>query len=146
MNEFSGLVDTKIDQKLKLAALWTSIMFCYIYGDFFSLFVPGRIQALSNGQSGIGETTPTALFAFAILMVVPSLMIFLSVAARAAISRLLNIVFGGFYALVVILVGSLSLSRWMIFYVFLAAVEALLSIGVVCLAVRWPRQEAESNE
>jgi len=41
------LQDAEIDVKLKLSALWTSVMFCYLYADYFGLFVPAEMQALS---------------------------------------------------------------------------------------------------
>jgi hypothetical protein len=39
-----GLDDIKIHVKLKLSALWASVMFCYIYGDYFELYKPGKLQ------------------------------------------------------------------------------------------------------
>ncbi|MBK0380569.1 hypothetical protein [Mucilaginibacter segetis] len=54
----TNLLDIKVNIKIKLAALWAALMFCYIYGDFFTLFVPGRIKGLMEGHSGAGDTTP----------------------------------------------------------------------------------------
>ena len=31
------LDDFKVHTKIKLAALWASVMFCYIYADYFGL-------------------------------------------------------------------------------------------------------------
>ncbi len=39
-----GLEDLKINVKIKLAALWASVMFCYIYADYFGLYEPGKLQ------------------------------------------------------------------------------------------------------
>ncbi|AFD07670.1 DUF6326 family protein [Solitalea canadensis] len=99
------LEDFKINVKFKLSALWVSVMFCYIYGDFFSLFVPGRIENLMNGNSGAGSTTPIKILMFAILMTLPSLMVFLSLALRPKINRWIIIIMGLFYTIVMILVG-----------------------------------------
>ena len=38
------LEDFKINVKIKLAVLWTSVMFCYIYEDYFELYVPKRLN------------------------------------------------------------------------------------------------------
>jgi hypothetical protein len=42
-----GLEDLKINVKIKLSALWASVMFCYIYADYFGLYRPGKLQAPS---------------------------------------------------------------------------------------------------
>ena len=39
-----ALVDPLINVKTRLAALWASMMFCYVYGDILSLYKPGVIQ------------------------------------------------------------------------------------------------------
>lgn len=130
--------DIKVNIKLKLAALWTSLMFCYVYGDFFSLFVPGRIQRLMEGNSGAGETTPITLLLYAVLLALPSLMIFLSVSLKARLNRILNIIIGIFFTLVMILVTVTSLGEWMIFYTFLGLVEITLTCIIVWQAIKWP--------
>ena len=132
------LEDFKVNIKLRLAALWTSLMFCYVYGDFFSLFVPGRIQRLIDGESGAGETTPLMLLLYAILLALPALMIFLSVTLKARVNRLLNIILGVFFTLVMILVVLTSLSEWMVFYTFLGVVEIILTCIIVWQAIKWP--------
>lgn len=40
-NTTSVLEDVKVNVKLKLAALWASFMFLYIYVDYFHLYMPG---------------------------------------------------------------------------------------------------------
>jgi hypothetical protein len=44
-----ALSDPKLPVKLKLSALWTSVMFCYIYADYFELFKPGKLQRMIAG-------------------------------------------------------------------------------------------------
>lgn len=133
--------DLKINTKFKLSALWASLMFCYLYGDFFTLFVPGRIQGLMNGNSGTGQTTPGTILMYAILMTIPSLMVFLSLMIKATMNRLLNIILGLFYMLVMMLVVFISLSNWMMFYIFLGIVEIAISMTIVIYAWKWPRKE-----
>lgn len=43
----SALEDIKINVKLKLATLWASLMFLYIYIDNFHFYMPNKI--LGNG-------------------------------------------------------------------------------------------------
>lgn len=52
------LSDPKVHVKLKLCALWASAMFCYIYCDYFELYVPGKLEEMLRGQMGsLGTVT-----------------------------------------------------------------------------------------
>ena len=44
------LDDIKVHVKFKIAALWTSVMFCYAYGDIFWLYRPGKLQEMLAGR------------------------------------------------------------------------------------------------
>ena len=46
----AGLQDSKVDGKVKLAALWAATMFCDIYGDYFELYVPGKLSSMLDGK------------------------------------------------------------------------------------------------
>ena len=46
------LDDVKIHVKMKISALWVSVMFCYIYGDYFGLYRPGTVQGMLEGKMG----------------------------------------------------------------------------------------------
>ncbi|MES2275704.1 MAG: DUF6326 family protein [Bacteroidota bacterium] len=140
MRSTNNLEDFKINVKFKLSALWTSLMFCYVYGDFFSLFVPGRIQNLMSGNSGTGSTTPWTLLIYAILLTIPSLMIFLSLALKPKVNRLANIYVGIFFTVVMLLVTVTSISKWMIFYVFLGNIEIIITCLITWHAWKWPKQ------
>jgi hypothetical protein len=139
MTNSNNLEDFKINVKFKLSALWISVMFCYIYGDFFTLFVPGRISNLMDGNSGVGPTTPVKLLMFALLMTIPSLMVFLSLALKPKANRLLNIIVGIFFTAIMVLTVFASLDQWRIFYVFLGVVEIALTSLIVWQAWTWPK-------
>ena len=54
------LEDFRVPVKLKLSALWSALMFCYIYADFFGLFTPGRLADMNRGSSThSGQARPT---------------------------------------------------------------------------------------
>lgn len=136
------LIDFKVPVKLKLSALWISVMFCYIYGDIFHLFVPGKIESMMNGTTGVGSTTPIKLLLFAILMSIPSLMVFLSLLLKPAVNRWANIVTGVFFTVIMVLVVATSLGQWMIFYTYLGVVEIIITSLIVFYAWRWPKNQA----
>ena len=137
----NDLQDFKINVKIKLSALWISLMFCYIYGDFFSLFVPGRIKGLMNGQSGTGPITPWVLLAYAVLLSIPPLMILLSLILKPKGSRIVNIVAGIFFTIVMLLIVGASIDKWMIFYIYLGIIEIVITSLIVYYAWLWPKAE-----
>lgn len=136
----AALSDRPVDVKLKLAALWAATMSCYIYCDYFALYIPGKLQGMLQGSMGpLGPVTQQVLLGTAVLMAVPSLMIFLSVALPARANRVLNLVVGVAYT------ALLALLAWTAgwnFYKFFAALEALLTATAVRYAWTWPRSTA----
>lgn len=137
----NALEEARVSVRLKLAALWTSVMLCYVYGDYFELYVPGKLQEMLNGEMALGTVTQGMLAGMATLMAVPSLMIFLSLALPAAISRWLNVGSGLFYATIMLLI--LVNGAWA-FYMLFATIEIILTLLVVWHAWRWPRQSASA--
>ena len=135
------LQDFTVNVKIKLAALWTSVTFLYIYGDYFELYVPKKVAGLLNGDNMLDS--PTKLFIAAFLLLIPSLMVCLSIFLKPFPNRILNICLGIFYTLFVALVGVSSISDWRTFYVFYAVVEICLTSLIVWFAWRWERVEVE---
>lgn len=129
------LEDIKVPVRLKLAALWTSVMFCYIYGDFLGLYRPGDIKGILAGEGLLGPTSQGSLLAVAILIAVPAAMIFLSLVIPPRLTRWLNILVG---ALLTVIVLMTIPGSWA-FYVFLSVIEVVLQSLVVWYAWRWPR-------
>ncbi|MCC6413044.1 MAG: hypothetical protein IT270_15380 [Saprospiraceae bacterium] len=131
-----NLEDFPTNPKIKLAALWTSVMFCYVYGDFFSLFVPNRIGKMMSNEAMLD--TPEKLMAASVLMTVPSIMIAASVFLKPVLNRWLNIVFGILYTAIMLLIAFTSSGSWWTFYIYLALVESLLTAYIVWTALKWP--------
>lgn len=136
----NGPEDFQVNIKIKLSALWVAVMFCYVYGDYFILFVPGHIKNLMDGNSGVGTTTPLSLLGFAVLMTLPIVMIFLSLMLKAKVNRWANISVGIFFTLVMMLIVVTSKGKWMLFYIYLGLVEIILTSTIVWLAWKWPKQ------
>ncbi|UZR96167.1 DUF6326 family protein [Chondrinema litorale] len=130
------LEDYKINVKLKLSALWVSLIFCYIYGDYFELYVPQKVSGLLSGENMLD--TPSKLFIATLVLVIPSLMICLSILLKSAISRWLNIIFGLVFTLMMLFIAINSISSWYSFYVFLAFTESIITAYIVWLAWNWP--------
>ncbi|WP_422355348.1 DUF6326 family protein [Roseivirga pacifica] len=131
------LENSKIDIKIKLAVLWASVTLCYLYGDYFELYTPEKIESLSSGQNVLNS--PTKLLTASVILSVPSVMVALSVLLPAQINRILNIIFGSIFTLMMIIIGISSFIEWYSFYVFLAFLESIITFSVVWYAVKWPR-------
>src|SRR5262245_16755281 len=100
LEKISGMAfeDIKVHVRFKLFALWSSVMFFYLYGDYFELYQPGKLQAdaFRCCLSGV-------LLGMAGVMVIPNLMPFLSLVLPAGVNRWVNIVFGAVYTVIMIL-------------------------------------------
>lgn len=133
------LEDPKVNVKLKLAGLWTSSMFLYVYGDFFGLFQPGEVVKLFNGEiPSMGPSTQSLVLFCAISVTIPALMIFLSLVLRPVVNRCTNIVLGLVYTLFMAI--TMPGAWW--FYLFLGVVEMILTLAIVWYAWTWPKQGA----
>jgi len=133
------LEDPKLPVKLKLSALWTSVMFCYIYADYFELFKPGKLQRMIAGNGPFGQTTQGVLVAASLMLAIPSVMIFLSLALKAKVNRWLNIIFGLLYTLIIMFTAS---HNWAFMKMY-GVVEVVLTGLVVWYALTWPKQQAD---
>ena len=133
------LDDIKIHVKVKISALWVSLMLCYIYGDYFGLYEPGTLQSMLDGKMGpLGPTTQGVLLGTSVLMAIPAVMVFLSLALRPNPNRWMNIIFGVIYTVIMLITMP---GAWA-FYIFLGVVEVVLSALIVWYAWNWPKQEA----
>ena len=113
-------------------------MFCYIYGDYFELYQPGKLQGMLSGRTALGAVNQGTLLGMAALMAIPSLMVFLSLFLPATPSRWLNIVLGALYSGIMVLAIQGS---WH-FYVFFGLIEIALTLAIVWHAWAWPKRSA----
>lgn len=135
------LEDFKINIRIKLSALWTSVMFCYIYGDYFALYAPNEVKGLLNGQNNLD--TPIKLFTATFILAIPALMIFLSLMLSPIVTKWLNIGIGIFFTIFTLLVGISSISEWRMFYVFLSILESLITTIIIWQAWNWEKLKPE---
>ena len=133
----NNLEDFKVNIRIKLSALWTAVMFCYIYGDYFELYVPKKVDELLSGQNMLD--TPVKLFTATFMLAIPALMIFLSLMLSPKLTKGLNIGVGSFFTLLTLLVGISSISEWRMFYVFLAILESIITAIIVWQAWHWKK-------
>jgi hypothetical protein len=78
------------------------------------------------------------LLGMSAIMVIPSLMPFLSLVLPAAANRWANLVFGAIYTVIMIL----AITGGWHFYIFFGLIEIVLTALIVWYAWTWPKQPA----
>jgi hypothetical protein len=142
----SPFLDGPVGTKLKLCALWTSVMFCSIYAEVYRLYIPGALERMK--AFGVNQE----LHMLWMWIAIPILMIFLSVALPAKYNRALNIAIGVliFLSVAIVKVGTLILvakvggppaspSPFRDAAVLLETAIAAFAALVVWYAWKWPR-------
>ncbi len=131
----------RIPTQVKLAGLWVSVMFMYVYVDIIGFFRPGLIENILVGKVWVFDITQTWMLSAVMLMTIPALMVFLSLALPAKANRYANISLGAIYILVAI---GTAVGETQVYYIFGSAVEALLLSLIVWNAWKWPRVQNHS--
>ena len=123
--------------RLKLSTLWVSVMFLYLYVDVFAFYMPGTIDDILIGRVWEFDITQGWALGALMLMAIPCLMVFLSLALSAVAARRANLVVATAYVLVSI--GNVVGETWAFIWLG-SAVEVALLLLVVRLAWAWPRR------
>jgi hypothetical protein len=132
MNAQNVLEDIRV--KMKLAALWASFMFLYIYVDYFGLYMPDHINNILAGKMWVIDITPVILLAALASVTIPALMIFLSIALSAKVNRWTNIIVAAVY--IPYTLFNLAGEAW-IHMMFGAVVEVVLLLLIIRYAWKW---------
>lgn len=130
-----NLKNTKLDIKIKLSALWGSVMSLYIYCDYFQLYVPGKLEDMIQGNTIFGSGDQMMLLGLSTFMLITSLMIALSILLPPRINQVLNIFVG---VVMTIFLALLAYSSTYYFYTMYATIEAIITAFIVILAFKWP--------
>ena len=127
-----------VNPKIKLAALWTTLMFLYIYADYFDMKAPGEIQRIINLETPVGDLTPTLLLVFSIIVIVPALMISLSLVLKPVINKWVNILVSSLWSTMsFLLLFNLIGDRWYMFYVLFLVIEIVIFFAIIRVAWKW---------
>lgn len=139
MNTPNQLEDIKVNLKLKLASLWTSLMFLIIYLDYFHLYMPDKIEDILQGRVFVFDITQGFLLVALALVATPALMIFLSVTLPAKINRRVNIISAAVN--IPLILFNLAGEAW-VHMVIGAVIQVILLCLIINYAWKWPRTES----
>jgi Family of unknown function (DUF6326) len=129
----------EVPVQVRLAALWASTMFLYVYVDILSLYKPGTAREILCGRVWDFEITQGWALGALVLMTIPSVMIALWVLLPTKANQRTNIVVASLFVLVSI--GNAIGETWA--FIWLGAIgEVVLLATVVRLAWRWRAEEA----
>ena len=138
MNTQKTLEDITVSIKQKLATLWASFMFLYIYVDYFHLYMPGSLKNILAGKVFVFDISYVFLLIAMIFVAIPTLMIFLSVVLPAKVNRWTNIIVATVF--IPYMLFNLAGEAWVHMY-FAAALEVILLCLIIRYAWKWPRIE-----
>ena len=127
---------SNVNVRIKISALWTSMLFVFIYVDHYSLF---RADIRADIEAGkISGFTINQLFLLVVTayVAIPALMVFLSLILRPGVNRIANIALSVVYALTII--GG-AIGEWN-YYVLGSAIEVTLLAAIVYYAWTWPKE------
>ena len=133
------LEDVKVNVKIKLAALWITLLLIYIYVDIFGFYKPGIIEDILAGKVWGFEISQVWALGALLLMMIPILMVLLSMILKAGVNRWINIIVAVLY--IAVGVGTTIGETWA-FYIVGHVAGIVLLLIIIWTAVRWPRKEA----
>ena len=136
------LEDVKINVKIKLSALWVALVFFYLYNDVISFFRGDVIKEVIAGEHGGVQITQPFLFAMALMLAIPIVMVFLSLTLKAKVNRWVNIVLGILHIGIMVTSTLVVQAETWAYYALYMIFEAVFIALIIGHAWKWPRQEA----
>jgi hypothetical protein len=91
-----------VNVRIKISALWTTMLLVFAYVDIFSLYRPDVRGDLETGEVGGFAVGQPFLLATTIYVVIPALMVFGALVLRPRINRIANIALSVIYALTIV--------------------------------------------
>ena len=70
-------------------------------------------------------------------------MVAASILLEPKINRILNILFGTLFTILMVFIGISTTKEWYLFYVFLAFLESIITALIVWYAWKWPKEKQE---
>jgi hypothetical protein len=127
---------SNVNVRIKISALWTSMLFVFAYVDVFSLYRRDFRADLEAGEVGGFTVNQSFLLGTTVYVVIPSLMVFCALILRPRVNRIANIALGFIYALTII---AGAIGEWN-YYILGSAIEVALLAALVYYAWTWPKK------
>jgi len=123
------------ETRIKLSALWVSLMLTYLLGDVLRIFSGDFVAGELSGM----QISPGLMLGMAALMMIPVIMVLLSLVLRYAVNRWANIVVHACF----FIINAIGLPTYPSLYdQFLIVVGLVLNVLAVWVAWHWKEQGA----
>lgn len=127
---------SNVNVRVKISALWTSMLFVFAYVDLFSLYRPDVRSDLEAGEVGGFTVNQSFLLGTTAYVVIPSLMVVSTLVLRPRVNRITNITLSIVYALTII---AGAIGEWN-YYILGGVIEVALLVAIAYYAWTWPRE------
>jgi hypothetical protein len=124
-----------VNVRIKISALWTSMLFVFAYVDLFSLYRPDFRADLEAGEVGGFTVDQAFLLGTTLYVAIPSLMVFCALILQPRVNRIANIALAAAYALTIV---AGAIGEWN-YYILGSAIEVALLAAIVFYAWMWPK-------
>ena len=124
-----------VNVRVKISALWASMMFIFAYVDLFSFYRSDVRADIEAGEIFGFTINQSFLLATTAYIVIPALMVFGALILRPRVNRVVNIALSVVYALTI--VGG-AIGEWD-YYLLGSAIEVVLLAAVAYYAWTWPK-------
>ena len=125
-----------VNVRIKISALWASMLFVFAYVDLFSLYRRDFRADLEAGEVSGFKINQSFLLGTTVYVLIPSLMVFVAVVLRPRVNRIANIALATAYALTII---AGAIGEWS-YYILGSAIEVALLAAIVYYAWTWPKE------
>jgi hypothetical protein len=130
-----------VNVRIKISALWTSMLFVFAYVDLFSLYRPDFRADVEAGEIGGFTINQWFLLGTTAYVVIPSLMVFCVLILRPRVNRIANVALSIIYALTIV---ASAIGEWN-YYILGSAIEAALLAAIGYYAWTWPKEELPTS-
>lgn len=127
--------DFWINPRIKIAALWASMLFVYVYVDLFGFFRADVRADIEAGEMFVFTIGQGFLLGITIYVLIPILMLSFSLVLPVRVTRTANIVVPVLYA---VTVAGGAIGEWG-YYILGSVVEVALLAGIIYYAWTWPK-------
>jgi hypothetical protein len=142
MSAGTKLEPSNVNVRIKISALWTSMLFVFVYVDLFSLYRADVRADIEAGEISGFTVNQSFLLATTIYVVIPSLMVSCALILPPRASRIANIALGIVYALTII-AGAIGDGNY--YYILGSAIEVALLAAIVYYAWNWPKESPPTS-
>jgi hypothetical protein len=132
---------SNVNVRIKISALWTSMLFVFAYVDLFSLYRPDFRAEVEAGEIGGFTVSQSFLLGTTVYVVIPSLMVFCALILRPRVNRIANIAVSIVYALTI---TAGAIGEWN-YYILGSAIEAAQLAAIAYYAWNWPKMASPTS-